>query len=199
MVQYIEQLAQALRDPALDGAGPKASSAALNYAIARGACTHFGVDCNELVWGMPARIAIVAAQALAVKINQHTANLATLGLRWDRAIEASEEEAEMLLLGELEFALEVGHAREAIVEAWLANPDARELERALENSNHALMAYWDALKQHKKLFASIAHNPMLENWRQSFAEPFKANLPWWLNGELEKVAVDVRQEAETVL
>lgn len=45
-----------------------------------------------------------------------------------------------------------------------------------------------------RLLSVATELPLLDNWRKMLAEPYRAPLPWWLDGTLEAAAEQTRQE-----
>ena len=184
-------LADARALSGLDGPGTEAPAAAYRLAVALGRCRLAGVAVDDLCGPLPAAVAAAAADELCVRLAGWTDDARRLSERWDQA--ADLPAAEALSLSLLAARLEawaawvaIDESCQAAVERGEANLDstAAVLDRVLD----ALDAFDRELQAQRNLLAVAAETGLLAGWRAALAQPYRAVLPWWLDGTLEAAA-----------
>ncbi|MCS7305951.1 MAG: hypothetical protein NZ602_12700 [Thermoguttaceae bacterium] len=194
---WIEELRQALCASELeefDLGGPvsaRAKEAAYEVAVALGRCRIFGLKVPEDLDGvLPEPEAIAAAQVATQKVRQWAEDARQLPERWD---EADPFLAQAMCAELLEACMESYFAMEALSESllarWKDGSEAVALFQSLDELSSALQEL-DALLQEPDnlaLLSTVVELPLLNNWREMLAEPYKSCPPWWLDGTLEAV------------
>src|SRR5262249_50400538 len=83
---------------------------------------------------------------------------------------------------------------EALYSAW---PERRNFAAILDECLAALDRFDEALKGEIEHFAIVSRTALLNNWRRMLAEEYRAALPWWLDGTLERIDEQVAEHATT--
>ncbi len=198
------EVQEALSQPALAafdaGAaeGPDARRAAYRLAVALGHCRLFGIDLGAEDGTLSAAVALAAAEQLIAYLGEWEEDARRLPSRWERAAELVESADCVLDL--LVARMEAWAAFLAIDEGYrdclesVASQEAR-FAAVLDGIFPALGRLDAAMHEHLDLFSLAADTQLLENWRNLLAPEFRAGLPWWLDGTLEKTARGVAEQA----
>jgi len=202
---YVDQLKEALADPALNEfqtgtPSPEAKQAAANVAVALGYCRVFGLDVGEDDGTLPALEAIAAIEALEERVAELAEAVETLAQRWDDA-PVGEEDA--ICADVLEQRMDLWVAMAAVGEAACeAFVDADPLWEILHDKLHGLAEKIEAVdcqiqqKETLELLSTLVGTELLSNWRQLLVEPYRSFAPYWLDGTLEKIDEELQKRFE---
>lgn len=208
-VSYIAHLRCALQDPDLDVRPvsplnldlipPAALRAAERAALALGHCSLAGVSIPEdLPPVLPWNLARMAALAWSARLQQ--ANQQTGALRQRGRAPTDPHAADQLGIDLLQTRMAAWAGFVAIDRAYAHGLETgesdNEVDQALLDKLLGALEDFDAalLAQEERL-CMIAHLPLLQEWRQLLAAPFRDPLPWWLDGTLEAAAREMQRRA----
>jgi hypothetical protein len=183
---HVEVLRQALAHPDLQPESPHFGQAALDLAVALGWCRLTKAQVSPNLDGtLPSDVALAAVRRLSEQIEDCIVDLETLEARWT---DASPIEQDDIACTPLEFRMD----------AWAAQVALREVEN-VEGIDHLQIAFTlgqfdGALRAQIDTLCTIVDLPLLDNWRGTLTEPFLSQLPWWLDGTLEKRAAEMAAE-----
>ncbi len=205
---YAGDLRRALSRPALDWFRPSADGsgvapvearvAAYNVAVALGFCWLFDIELpNELDVVLPGTVAVEAAELLQKNLREWTEDAERLPDTFKDA--GSEYEANDLVLGLLALRMRAWACHAAIEEVVLAlakeAPAKDRVKGAVDGLVDAFEHFDATLRRHRELLAEEAGKTyLLQNWRSQLADSFRANLPWWLDGTLEREVIPAEPE-----
>ncbi|MDW8223309.1 MAG: hypothetical protein RMJ82_10200 [Gemmatales bacterium] len=190
----------------LDGApaDQETHTQALEAAVALGYCRLYDITLGEEDGVLPKAIAQVAAVALASQLDNLIQDAENLPQRWDETEEPSERDE--LCLSLLEERMNAQAAYIAIEEALLEAQSEGEISWAeysmtLDSLIQRLEQIDQALRTPDRLhiLSTVAHYPLLRNWRQMLGGDYRFAQFWWLSGQLERWAEALTQHAEAEL
>jgi hypothetical protein len=186
----------ALVDPALarcaEGeVSPDAEGAAYRAAVAWGRSCLFGVNLGGWDGVLAVPLARAAARRLCEELRQLRQRADRLPTFWDQAEDDIEAREECLSL--LERRMEAWAAFIALDEAQLdalvnSLAGRSELAGECDQAQGELAAADEALRRQKDYLSVAAGTELLANWRGLLVEPYRLDLPWWLDGSLEAIA-----------
>ncbi len=205
---YRDALRSALSSAWLDrigltGEGPKeALQAAWRLACDLGWCRLLAVQLAGQDGSLTVPWALAAARAGKATLTGWTGDAASLSRRWadcDNPLEGEE-----LCLGLFENRMDAWACYVAIDEAYLDCLQDRDerasLFSALVNELLEQMNGFDrALQGESELLSLTAGSGLLDSWRQHLAGEFREPLPWWLDGRLERLAMQAQERALATL
>ncbi|MEJ5341248.1 MAG: hypothetical protein WHT09_06740 [Thermogutta sp.] len=202
---YVDQLREALADPALNEfqtgtPSPEAKQAAANVAVALGYCRVFGLDAGEDDGTLPPLEAIAAIEALEERLSELAEAVETLPQRWDDA-PVGEEDAVCADLLEQRMDLWVAMAAlgEAACEAFIdADPLWETLHDKLQGLAEKIEVVDRQMQQREilELLSTLVGTELLNNWRQLLVEPYRSFAPYWLDGTLEEIDEELQKRFE---
>jgi hypothetical protein len=181
-----------------NGDAGTARRAAYRLAVALGHCRLYGIDLGDQDGTLLVAVGVAAARQLADYVHVWKKDAHQLPRRWEQAAEP--QEAADYVVDLLTARMEAWAAFLAIDEAYqecLESAATQEaaFAAALDAVLAALGPLDEALRQHLHLLALAADTRLLENWRGLLAEEYRASLPWWLDGRLEKKAESIAEVA----
>ncbi len=172
---------------------PAHQASALRAAIALGYCRLFGADLGEEDGALPLLIAKAAMPSLHALIDDTAKRAETLADDWDSIDELVERDELCIRL--LQDRMDIHAAYIAVDEAFLEAYGEQEISwKEYDNTLQALAEKVErldaALQQPENLeiLSTVAHLPLIENWRILLTEDHQALMPWWLSGLLSEVA-----------
>lgn len=177
----------------------QACDASYEMAVALGWCRLTGVEpTGELNQTLPTNIAWVAACELCKRSVHWIDQVLSMGLRWDAA--ETPDEKHHILATLLQSRMDAWAALIAIEEACLvaithASPHAQSLLDAEELAAARIEQFDDLLYQERSLLSAILDTNLIRNWRSAMNNLYRDNLPWWLDGTLERQATSAQHEA----
>jgi len=88
----------------------------------------------------------------------------------------------------------------AVRTATLINFTSNSARSSLHNVRRAIKLWnVDNILQHKNLkeiLSIVTSLPLFDNWRKMLVKPYCDELPWWLDGTLEKVAKKIGDDID---
>lgn len=206
LATYVQELNEILAEQELHEilAGvpptPAHQASALRAAIALGYCRLFGADLGDADGALPLPIAKAATSALHDLIDDTVKRAETLAHDWDSTDEPIERDELCIRL--LQDRMDIHAAYIALDEAWLEAYGEQEIswqeyDRALQALTERVERLDAALQQPENLeiLSTVAHLPLIENWRILLAGDHQVLMPWWLSGLLSEVAQVSAREA----
>jgi hypothetical protein len=179
---------------------PGHQASALRAAIALGYCRLFGADLGDEDGALPLPIAKAATTALHDLIDDAAKRAQTLAHDWDSTDEPIERDelCVRLLLDRMDIHAAYIAVDEALLEAYGDREISwQEYDSSLQALTEKVEQLDTALQQPENLeiLSTVAHLPLIENWRILLTEDHQALMPWWLSGLLSEVAQVSMQEA----
>jgi hypothetical protein len=179
---------------------PAHQASALRAAIALGYCRLFGADLGDEDGALPLPIAKAATTALHDLIDDAAKRAQTLAHDWDSTDEPIERDelCVRLLLDRMDIHAAYIAVDEALLEAYGDQEISwQEYDSSLRALTDKVEQLDTALQQSENLeiLSTVAHLPLIENWRILLTEDHQALMPWWLSGLLSEVAQVSMQEA----
>jgi hypothetical protein len=175
-------------------------ASALRAAIALGYCRLFGADLGDEDGALPLPIAKAAMTALHALIDDAAKRAQTLAHNWDSTDEPMERDelCVRLLLDRMDIHAAYIAVDEALLEAYGDQEISwQEYDSSLQALTEKVEQLDAALQQSENLeiLSTVAHLPLIENWRILLTEDHQALMPWWLSGLLSEVAQVSMHEA----
>jgi superfamily II DNA or RNA helicase len=154
----------------------------------------FGVDLGELDGTLSVGVATAATLQWSVYLGDWILQTDRLAQAWVDAaeeIEAADASADLLTARMESWAifLATDEAYQDALETKAAHP---KLKAALYAALDALGRFDEALQKNAVYLAPVAGTELLENWRRLLAPEYRASLPWWLAGDLERLFDQIR-------
>lgn len=197
-----EALRQALSHPDLRGLVEEGGSTeATRYAAFRaahflGRCRLFGVNLEESDGELPAMVAAVATEELHAHLKVASELTTSLAARYDETEDPVECEsmcADLIDLRMMLWAVVVSLV-DAAENQW-TDPKEALLSERLEQCLFLLDDWDEQLQQNIGLLSIVAGLPLLDNLRNTLADEFRQQQPWWLDGSLEEEAARIERDA----
>ena len=189
---FRQALAQAPLADFQAGVEPRlpALRAAYHLAACLGKCRLFGVELGDLDGTIPPEIAAAAADQWGAYLRDWTAATGRLERVWGDAEEEMEslDRSVDLLTARMEswaVFLAVDEAYQDCVES--SSPTRQRLGRSLRTALDGLDLFDVTLRGVAIYLAPAAETELLDNWRRLLAADYSRTLPWWLDGELERI------------
>jgi hypothetical protein len=179
---------------------PGHQASALRAAIALGYCRLFGADLGDEDGALPLPIAKAATTALHDLIDDAAKRAQTLAHDWDSTDEPIERDelCVRLLLDRMDIHAAYIAVDEALLEAYGDREISwQEYDSSLQALTEKVEQLDTALQQSENLeiLSTVAHLPLIENWRILLTQDHQGLMPWWLSGLLSEVAQVSMQEA----
>jgi hypothetical protein len=165
-----------------------------------GYCRLFGADLGDEDGALPLPIAKAATTALHDLIDDAAKRAQTLAHDWDSTDEPIERDelCVRLLLDRMDIHAAYIAVDEALLEAYGDQEISwQEYDSSLQALTEKVEQLDTALQQsgNLEILSTVAHLPLIENWRIPLTEDHQALMPWWLSGLLSEVAQVSMQEA----
>jgi hypothetical protein len=195
----VREFRDAASDSRLDGPDEAdIRAAAGELAIALGRCRLFGTDPGPDDGTLTYELTRDAAYDLLDRAEEHLSEFLDLRQRRLHRLTADLDEH---LFDMLEARMDLWAGSVAVAEGLEAaqrdQPQgAADLEAIVQIMVEAIRKLDLTLLRSQRLLSRIAATPLLENWRGMLAEPYRSQLPWWLDGRLEKIEA-ARREPNT--
>lgn len=185
---------------------PELQALANKLVSALGYCRIYGIqlpkEVDQLLTGQwPRELIVAAVEELKRILKVATEHASSLPRDFD---EAEPLEDRDYCMSVLHLAMETWAMFVAIDEQYQLHLDRGDgldmtFSRIFNELQDALDSFDTQVQKEEqmKLLSIATELPLLENWRSMLAEPFRTRLPWWLDGELEAKAEQVRQEIES--
>jgi hypothetical protein len=176
---------------------PEAGRAALWLAVALGRCRLFGVALGEQDGVLPPRMALAAAEECSRQLRRRAEKAIAFAQAFDEeAVSPTRDEVEK----NFDTSLEVGNFLFVCMDLWAAlvaideayhacvairDDNGAALRRAIAQTVIDSEALNRAMQENTDLFCTVGDTSLLDNWRCLLVEPYRSQVPWWLDGTLE--------------
>jgi hypothetical protein len=179
---------------------PGHQASALRAAIALGYCRLFGADLGDEDGALPLPIAKAATTALHDLIDDAAKRAQILAHDWDSTDEPIERDelCVRLLLDRMDIHAAYIAVDEALLEAYGDQEISwQEYDSTLQALTEKAEQLDVALQQpgNLEILSTVAHLPLIENWRILLTQDHHGLMPWWLSGLLSEVAQVSMHEA----
>jgi hypothetical protein len=168
--------------------GEAARAASYRLAVAVGRCRLFSPP-GVAIEPLRPRVALAAAEVLQRYLTDWTEDVRNLPRDWKQAdpVEASD-----LCLGPLRARMRGWAVWLAIAETEAVDP---LMSAAIDQVQSALNRFDHELQEQVDLLSVAANTNLLDNWRTLLVDPWRDELPWWLDGTLEDAARRLEESA----
>ena len=167
--------------------------AAYQLSEAFGQCRLFGVDLGELEGPLPVAVAIAAGQEIAAELERACDQTSTLYSDW---LAAGSYERDDVCFTKLEQRMSAWAVSLAMHESSFECIERtgfvpRRLDDQIDDLLDLIDRFDAELQDQLDVLSTVAHLPLLANWRARINREQFPVLPWWLDGTLERVALEL--------